>query len=344
MKSYEIKAYSLAWVFKKTLPANKRKNEISFSSNINWPQWQLDINLNLSITDTLWFDHWDILKVYSYSDTYPNWKLIYTWQVQDIVKEYWENIQSVNITCFWLWTLLNSLIFKSWANLVFTKTQDPAQTIKDIIDYFNSVYTFWWLSYTWSSITNYGSSTTINFNYTDCFTALKNSANITNYRWHIDETWIVYFKIKPVTPTHKLTVQKDIQSITIKEVSENIKNSVYVEYNIWTTWVIEDSTSISVYWKKQEKLTETQLWVWSAITFANNYLTQNKDKKIQTTMIINDSYLYNWQTIENIKPWDTITVLNHSISITNLQVVRVNYNGINTIVDLDYFLKLSQFF
>jgi len=343
-KSYEIKAYSIAWVFKTTLQASKRKNDINISSNINWPQGELNIELNLWINDTLWFSHSDILKVYSYSDVYPNWKLIFTWQVQNIVKQYWENIQSINISCFWLWTLLNELLFYS-SSFVFSKNQDPSTTIKNIIDYFNSVYTFWWLSYTATSIVNYWSSVNIDFDYTNCYKAIDDTAKTTNFWYFIDEDWTVYFKDKPATATHKLTVQKDIQSIIVNETSQDVINSVLVEYKTWTTWAIEDSTSITTYWKKQEKVSQTELWdIWSATTFANNYLLKNKDKKIQTTIIVNDSYLYNWLTIEDIKPWDTITVLNFPIEINNLQVQKINYNSTQISIDLDYFLSIWKLF
>ena len=158
MKSYEFKVYWLDWTFKKTLNWDKLKSNISFNSSINWTQWQCNIELNFWVNDILWFNSSDIIKIYSYDDWFPSWKLIYTWQIQIIWKNYLSDTQNITLTVFWLWVLLNNLIFQSWWSQTFSKNQDPAQTVRDIINYFNTIYTWNWLNYTATSIINYWSN------------------------------------------------------------------------------------------------------------------------------------------------------------------------------------------
>lgn len=343
MKKYEIKIYWLNWVFKDNINWDIFKNNITYSSSINWPQWQCNINLNYKINDILPFIAWDIIKIYVFDEWFISWKLIYTWQIQVIEKNFLSNEQSINITVFWLWVLLNNLIFQSWWNKTFNKNQDPAQTVRDIIDYFNTIYTYWWLNYDSNSIVNFWSNININFDFTTCFSALKSIQDTTeSYYWYIDNNWKVYYRSNEDINNllHKPTVQKSVQSIQIKDTIENLYNYWYIKYNSWNT-DYSDLTSIWIYWRIDTYQNKTDILdLTSATTFITDFINENKDISSETIITINNNF-DNWYFIEDIKPGDRITILNFDW-ITNKQIVKITYTPTLLTVNLENYLSLNK--
>lgn len=172
-KSFEIKKYSLSWSFIETVRRINLISDFSFSSSINAGQGDCDLELNLSIADTT-FSLWQFLKIYVFTDIYPNWKLMYSWMITKLTWNITSWKETLTLNLLWLWSLLTFIYFKSWWNYAFSKNQDPAQTLKDIIDYFNTIYTWSWLNY-WSNVVNYWSSINQAFNYNKCLDSINNT-------------------------------------------------------------------------------------------------------------------------------------------------------------------------
>lgn len=334
-KTFEIKKYSLTWSFIETVKKTDLISDFSFSSSINAWQGDCDLELNLSIWDTT-FSIWQFLKIYVFTDIYTNWKLMYTWMITKISWNITSWKETLTLNLLWLWSLLSFIYFKSWWNYVFNLNQEPATTLKAIIDYFNTVYSWSWLNY-FSNCINYGSSVNNAFNYNKCFESISNITKITNYWWSIRSNGELYFKLKPTSATHILTVWKDIDSLKVERDSEKIINRSMVFYNWWNT-TQNDLTSQTSFWVKELKEDQTNLLdLASANIYANNSLSKNKDYKNKVSININNNY-----NIENIEIGDTISVVNTTLQLINLQIRKINYsiNYIN--VELDEFDTLAK--
>ena len=318
MKKYQIKVYDKLWVYKKTLNPNKLKYNIRFTENINWWQWQINIILYEKINYT-WINWFDIIKVFDYNKENQETTLIYTWTINKIKRLIDNNWVSYNLTCIWLASLLTNIMYYD-TSYEFNKTWDPANIIKWIIDYFNTKY--WWnlIKYSWWYIDNYWSSIDIDFKDDTCLNAIKKVKNITNYYFFIDSNWEVYFKAKPSQSTHKLTLSKDIITLESNEDIESIKNKLILTRNSWTT-NYEDTTSQWAYGIREKRETKTDLKdITTANEYWNKYILQNKDYKLDTTLVVNNKY-----DIKTIHPWETVRVLNIDYSIENVQILKISY-------------------
>ncbi len=334
-KTFEIKKYSLTGSFLETIKRTNIISDFYFSSSINAWQWECNIEFNLSVWDTT-FSLWQFLKIYVFTDIYPDWKLMYTWMITRINWNITNWKETLNISLLWLWSLLTFIYYKNWWNYNFSLTQEPATTLKDIIDYFNTIYTWSWLNY-WSNVVNYWTSITQVFNYNKCNESLTNTTNTTTYWWNIRSNWELFFKAKPTLATHLLTLWKDIDNLTIQQDSERIINKHILFYTWWDTSQI-DATSQTSFWVREIKEDTTRINdLATANIYASNYVSKNKDYKKKTSIIVNNSF-----DIEKIEVWDTISVLNTTLSLINLQIYKIQYS-INTIqIELEEFDSLAK--
>ncbi len=351
MKQYQLKVYSIAWTYKTTISQNKIFSEISFSSQINWWQGKLNINIALEFDNTD-FDFWDVVKVYCYDDNHTTWKQIYLGFVNEINRIQSNNEIYIQISLIWMaWMLSNILFDSSWK--VFTKTDEPATILQSIIDYFNTQVGGNWISYTtswwtliwstatevigrwswtedyistwdvssWWSIDTYWTDVSLDFNYDSCWTAIKKVAEITNFRWYVDWTWMFYFKPKPTTITHSFTNQRNLDEIKWDEPRTSIINKLYLERDWGTIKTYEDITSQTTYWIMEKKESKTDLQnETSQDEFWNNYIDENKLAKKQIKLTINSNY-----DLETIQVWETIRVNNFVYNIAWLQIQSVDY-------------------
>lgn len=328
MKQYEVKIYELDWTFKETLLWTEIINDFSFSAQINWWQWEWIFELDKTFGNISYLI-WDFVKVYVYTDDYTSWLLLYTWIINKITRKITGWIQTLQLSCLWLASILSFIYFYSWS-YAFNKNQDPAQTIKDVIDYFNTKYTAGWIGYSWWNISNYWSSINIDFNYTKCFDAIKNLKNATNYRWFLGANWDMFFKQVPSSPTHTFTLEKDLDEIILEENWEKIINKHILNWKSWTA-TNSDPTSQTTYWLRELFENKTDIAdLSSANIYWTNYIANNKDYKKKTSVIINNSY-----NIESIKPWDTIKILNIDYTIDNLQINKISYSSDKIRLELD---------
>lgn len=336
MKQYEIKVYNLNWTLKETLLWSDVVTDFSYTSQINWWQGEANFVLNKKFSNNN-YSIWNFLKVFVFTDYYPNWKLLYSWIINRITRKNTSWIESLQLTCLWLSSILNFLYFySSW--YVFNKNQDPAQTIKDVINYVNTIYTGNWFSYSWWWIQNFWNNINIDFNYTKCFDSIKNIAKATNFRWYIWADGQVIFKDVPITPTHIFTLEKDVEEITLQEDGEKIINNFILTRKSWITTPFFDNFSQTNYWLRELKQDKTDIAdIASANIYWNNFIKNNKEFKKKTSISVNSKY-----NIESINPWDTIKVLNIDFTINNLQIQKITYTSENIKLELDSIDNLWQ--
>jgi len=333
MKQYQTKIYSISWTLKATINPKMILNAISFSANINWWQWELRLDLGFDY-DYSWISYWDIVKVYV-TDKNHTHDLIYTGAITQIQRKYSWNFQWISIVAIWLFAFMTRVFFKDWSNYAFSKNQDPAQTIKDIVDYFNSVYTAGFFSYT--GVANYGSNINIAFDYNKCNDAIKEVQKATDsFYFYIWSDWNVIYKEKDWVVTHKFTLEKDVLSLNSNENIESLANNVFVEYS-WGVANKSDATSQSSYWLIETKINSQANDSASANIYAQDYLDQNKDFKKETTLVINSKY-----DIETIKPWDYIKLQNTKYWIDWVQILKTQYTFDKVVCYLDKYSSLSQ--
>jgi hypothetical protein len=316
MKYYQYKIYDKSNTLKKTLSNKSIMSDLSFSENINWWQWEISIDLDFPFSNND-FIQGDLVKIREFSNLNPNGRQIYFGRISKIVRTQNVNSEFITLICLWISTLLNEILFDN-AGKTFTLNQDPADTIKDIIDYANTKYNIF--TY-WTNIETYWTNINIWFDYDDCFEAIKKTVETTDFRWYIDPLWEVYFKAKPITPTHRLTNTLDVEYIDRSENSEDVVNKIYVKYDWWEV-TSEDVTSQTTYWLRELREERTDLKnSSSAQEYADKYISKNKDPKPESKVVVNSKY-----DIATIKPWDTISILNFDFWINNVQVLKTDYD------------------
>ena len=343
-KEYIVKLYDKNMEFIKVLPASLITNDISYSESIDAWQWEMELNINLPI-DTDYFEWVRYCKVFVSDNTWITDLLIYSWWLSKISRVYSNNKENIQATFLSLFSLLEDVLLrKNWAddwNPNFSKTWDPANILKFIIDYFSSKYPNT-LSYTEESIQEYWESITIKFESISCARWIKNLVNWLSYYIFVWADWIVHFHPTPETATHLLTYEKDITSLTIPEDKEQIKNKVQVLYqdNEVSTLsnIATDENSISENWVKEILLSRQDLNdQTSAELYRDQYLNEYKNLRKNITITVNSLY-----PIENIHPWDTIKIRNLWLNIDNAQVNKVNYKYEKSVLNLEYYQTIAQ--
>ena len=360
-KRFLVKVFNLDWSFKKNIPENIIASPINYSENINGWQGMLKILLNISFNDT-GIEKSDFVKVFMFDSNFPSWKLIYTGIIERIKRIYLPSVNQVELVCLWLWSLLTRLFFEKTGSKVFSENKDPWDIVKDVITYFNSVYTWSWLNDT--GVTLLGSNTSINFDFTYCFEAIENLAESAGFYFLIKEDWTVIFQLKQATVTHRFTAWKDLQELVIEEDTQDLQNTIFLDYTGWQS-IISDWTSASTWGKREinESRTDINLLATADIT-AGNILADKKDPKQKVVLKINNNFNKKWkllnsfilnlntytenlnfyllQSIEDIKPWDNIRVNNIDYIINNKQIQKINYTPEAVTIQLEEFTSLGK--
>ena len=328
-KEFQIKIYSKSNVYKHTINPKIVMSNISFQSNMNGGQWSLNIQLNELITDTAEIE-WDIIKISVFDENNTNGRQIYYWFVNKIQKLQDINSQTVTLECIGIIWLLNKIIFYS-GSFTPTLNQDPAVTIKAVIDYFNTQYAGSLIGYGWLHVDTYGTNINMSFDYNTCMEVITKITEATNFWRYIDSSWQMRFKPNPTTSTHTLTNQKNVDNIDVQESFNDMVNQLY----LWRNWGVyktySDATSKTTYWIKEKRESKTDLIdETSQDEYGNNFIQDNKDPKKETSVTVNNKY-----DIETIKPGDALKILNLEYSITNIQILRVQYSTNNVVLSLD---------
>lgn len=331
MKEYQIKVYDMLWVYKNTINPLIIRNSINFSMNINGGQWQLSILLNEKITNNNYkFSDIVIVTVF---DKNNNWKQIYRWHITRIKRTIDQSWEWIELTCLGSRSFMNRIFFRDWAsNLIFNKSQLPSQTIKDVIDLFNTHYNY----FTYDKIIDYSNSISINFDYNKSWDAIDRIANATPlWYYYVDSMWDVTYRAKDnILVNHRVKLDYDVDYFSSDEEIETLTNKVTVNK---TTWPFLDSASITEYWRIEDNVSSSTDWTSSNTEFGNSYLQANKDKKRETKIIINSRY-----NIESIEPWHHITLLNADYTTIPLQVMKVSYSYDKVNIELEKYTTFSE--
>lgn len=336
-KQYNIKVYNLSGVYQKTLSQNIIMSDISFSSQIEWGQWQLSISLAVSV-DSAIVSYNNIIKVYETDENNDTAILVYSGIVTQITRVSDAGREYIDITILGLATMLTQNYFYD-GSYSFSKNQEASETIKDIIDSFSTIYP-WILSYDANSIENTGVTANFTFEYSKHNDAIKKVRDIANNWWYVDETGKVHYHPKTGgiwQVTHILTSGKDIESITIEEDSENIVNKYFLTWSGGTV-TAQDTTSQTAYGIKELRESNTDIWdITTANSFASRYISANKDPKKRIKIVVNTRY-----NIESIKPWHLVTVKNYDYQISSLQIAKIEYNSQKITLELEQITSFAQ--
>lgn len=323
MKEYQIKVYDMLWVYKSTINPLLIKTAISFSMNINWWQGEIKIWVNKKITDTDYkFSDMIIITIF---DKNNNGKQIYRWhitRIKRIIDNKWEGIE---LTCLWSIAFMNRIFFRSsWWNLTFSQNILPSQTMKDVIDRFNTNYNY----FTYAKIINYVNNINISFDYSKSWEALNIISKSTPLRYYyVDSIWDVTYRAKnDVLVNHRVKIDNEVDYFVSNEEIETLSNKIYIN-KTWSPFI--DTASISEYWRIEANIN------WQGD--GNDYLQAKKDYKKEIKLIINSKY-----NIESIEPWHHITLLNADYTIQPLQVMRVDYSYNQVKLDLEKYSTLAE--
>ena len=267
---------------------------------------------------------------------YVDW--INKWAI-DISAHVATNCTSTDILWIWAynnstWTALTQGFFnwKIWITSLYNRVLKEEEIQK--------IYIWWLISYTGSSVENFGASSDIAFDYTKSLDALTKTAETTDFWWHIDREWVLQFHPKTGAVWqlhHKLDDGNDIIDINVEENSENVVNK-YILFYTGGNVTAEDLTSQATYWIRERKDTKTEITnATTANATASAYIEANKDQKRRIRISINTNY-----DIESIRPGDLITVRNISYNISGLQINKIEYNPDNITVELDDVLSFGK--
>ena len=154
--------------------------------------------------------------------------------------------EGVHVTCLGLVSLLTRSYYGSATAYTVTQTAvDPEAIAKDIIDKFNAVYSGSLLGYSGTTST-VGTNVTYTYTEQKWFDALNTTIGLagTGWWWAIREDGKLYFKAKPGTATHKLTIGRDVESIKALKDSEKVINDIILKRSGGTVTTYNDATKI----------------------------------------------------------------------------------------------------
>lgn len=322
MIRYDIKTYNKDGTFKTTINPNCVMNDISFSENVNGGQGQLTLNLALSFGDNS-FQWWDLIKVVLFNERYKQGKQIYFGYISQITRKYDANKGYIVLTCLWIASLLNKIVFSG--SYAWTITNILTQ----IINQFNSNYSG---LISIEKIDDYPESVSVDFDKsTTCQKAINMLAETANYYRFIDSEWKFFFREKLTQTNHIVSNQHSVETMSLNYSFENIVNKLYLERDWGTVATYQDATSQNNYWIKEKYIIESSIANQTTQDeFGNNYIAQYKDPKNASTIVINTEY-----DIESIVPWDTISVVNTEYNVKNLLIEKIQYTPIRITLTLE---------
>lgn len=327
---YNIKVYDIGLNYKSTVSPKVLKTQVKFTSNINWGQGRLTIELNLPINDTT-FDLGDIVKVNAFSDENKTGTLIYTGVVQDLQRWGTTNYESIVLECVGIATLLTNVLTGS----SYQPNQEPRLTIIDLVNYLNAKYPWMITSYT---IPTFGSSRAFNLQHIWLNNALQTVCDTCWWYRYLWQDGVLFVWVAPVSPTHSLTYKKNIEYIRITETRQDIVNDVVVaNFDSTLFWLASDATSQTDYGYIKKYIVQSWLVFQNSVDdYAANYIAKNKDPKRDMEIKVNQVY-----DILSINPWDTIKVRNLTYPITNAQIVRTSFDWVSIVLYVERYISVA---
>jgi len=171
-KAYNVKIYDLSGSFERILGERKIMNDVSFSAQLDGGQGEVSIQIADTVDSDI-VSYNNIVRIYE-SDTVNDGILIYTGIVTSIVRVSESGREYIEVRALGIASMLTWLYFNQ-SGYTFTKNQEIALTVKNVVDYFTTVYAGL-ISYTGTSIENTGITANFSFDYTKCLESIKRVA------------------------------------------------------------------------------------------------------------------------------------------------------------------------
>lgn len=345
MKSYEVKLYSRVWVYKKTINPRDIVSEIQFSEDLDW--WQSDMNIEV-IGQFDDFLSTDIIEIREVDEENMIISPTYTWVIEEIsVKEY-ENWDTVNLQLLGLATVLNDNIYKTWGNRVFTSNLTVWNLVKSIIDSFNSDYwtLSWWdtqnvttnlIRYTASSIDTSWSLVNISYDNDSCFDAIRKAIEDTDFSFWIWVDWVCYVQKDSWQSKVSLTLWRQVVLVDRKIHKRELTNHLYHERTWNNEQTYTDPVSISLFWKKEKKITDSDvLDATTQNTKWNKYIQDYayERNEIQITMKPQQS--------NSIVPWNILSLNNVKIPLIDKKITKISKSKDVWIINVWDFISFGE--
>ena len=334
MKKFDIKIYDRLKEYKLTINPNKIMNAVSFSSNLDGWQWELNLNLTTEVN----IDCGDIIEVYCYDDFNKDGMLLYCGFVSEVNNIYSSSKTYNNVKCLWI----GSLLWTSYYTTTWTVTKTIEWHITDLVTDYNAIY---WA--TIFSVWTIEDDSTVALDFSEEWTFLEKLNVITksgeNY-FYINQNGEINILKRPTEATHLLTYKKNVEELKLSYNIESIVNqyrvTAYCGGDGWTyTNVYSDNNSISQYGVKSAyKYTKDyyrRTWVDNR---ANSLLQENSTPKNNTQVIVNSVY-----NILSITPWQSIAVMNIDRNIDNLQIKKITFTSEKLTLILEETEKFSDY-
>lgn len=300
-KSFEIKAYLPDGTLVRTVRANERMSDVSFSWQLNGGQGVLAVELNVPFADTQ-YRNGMFLKAYAYDDAHPNGKAVFCGQVSKATRTFSEGSEGVKLEAVGLGAVLSAIRFSSGGSYAFTKNQTVGQTVKDAVDSFNAQFPGGWLSYGVSDV-EAGPTANLAFDSSTCLEAVQKCAEVSGYFWTVTAEGVVkFFQNSPTGTHHKFDVGGEARELVADEDMGEIANRYRLTYASGTV-TVNDTASQALYgvWERHE--TDTSILdVGTANTRAAAFLAKNSVpvRKIRAT--IGAEYSFPGGSIEDVVP------------------------------------------
>jgi len=334
MKKFDIKIYDRLKEYKLTINPNNIMNAVSFSSNLDGWQWELNLNLTTEVN----IDCGDIIEVYCYDDFNKDGMLLYCGFVSEVNNIYSSSKTYNNVKCLWI----GSLLWTSYYTTTWTVTKTIEGHITDLVTDYNTIY---WT--TIFSVWTIEDDSTVALDFSEEWTFLEKLNVITksgeNY-FYINQNGEINILKRPQEATHLLTYKKNVEELKLSYNIESIVNqyrvTAYCGGDGWTyTNVYSDNNSISQYGVKSAyKYTKDYYYRTWVDNRANSLLQENSTPKNNTQVIVNSVY-----NILSITPWQSIAVMNIDRNIDNLQIKKITFTSEKLTLILEETEKFSDY-
>lgn len=231
-KNYNIKVYTLAGTYIRTLSPGVVMTGVSFSAQLNGGQGEARIRLAIPFNTSL-ISYNNIIKIYESDDANPTGRIIYTGIVGSLQRANDNGAEYVEIRAVGLASMLSWIYYdQSGGSYAFSKNQEVALTLKDIIDRFATKYPGL-ITYTGTSVETAGLTANLAFSYDKALDAVKKTTETTQFWWTIDGAGVLQFHPRTggIGQTHhKVDMGADVDTIQIEENVEKLVNRYILTY------------------------------------------------------------------------------------------------------------------
>lgn len=184
-KNYNVKVYSLAGVYLRTLAPSVVMSGVSFTSQINGGQGEARMQLALPFNTTL-IAYNNIIKVFETDDNNQTARQIYTGIVGSLRRSNDKGAEYIEVRAIGLGSMLSWDYYDAAGSYSFSKSLDSSAILMDIVDRFSVKYPGL-VSYTNGvTVETSGAVANITFLYDKHLAAINKAAVNTEYFWTID--------------------------------------------------------------------------------------------------------------------------------------------------------------